>query len=202
VNALFYTSALVAVWSTALVITRLNAVHALLYLIVSLLAVAMMFSLLGAPFAAALQVIIYAGAIMVLFIFVMMLLNLGPQSIRKEGEWLNPASWIGPAILAFILVAELIYALAGKAASPIGAQAVEPVQVGIALFGQYLLGVELASMLLLAGLVGAFHLGQRETTSKSEPTQARSTRPETVQETPCHAENVPTTKETQQARVR
>ena len=76
-NLVFYISALVAVIATTMVITRLNAVHALLYLIVSLLSVALIFFVLGAPFVAALEVIVYAGAIMVLFVFVIMMLNLG-----------------------------------------------------------------------------------------------------------------------------
>ena len=71
----FYVAAAIAIVSTVLMITRLNAVHALLYLVVSLLAVATVFFILGAPFVAALEVIIYAGAIMVLFIFVMMMLK-------------------------------------------------------------------------------------------------------------------------------
>ncbi len=97
-NIVFYISAVVAVLSTLAVITRLNAVHALLYLIVSLLAVAVIFFTLGAPFVAALEVIIYAGAIMVLFVFVMMLLNLGPQTAAQERQWLTGKMWIGPAI--------------------------------------------------------------------------------------------------------
>ena len=66
--------------ATLRVITHTRAVHALLYFIVSLLAVAVIFYVLGAPMAAALEVIIYAGAIMVLFVFVVMMLNLGPQA--------------------------------------------------------------------------------------------------------------------------
>ena len=73
---LFYIAATVALFSTVFALTRSNAAHALIYLIVSLLAVAVIFFLLGAPFAAALEVIVYAGAIMVLFIFVVMLLNI------------------------------------------------------------------------------------------------------------------------------
>src|SRR5574341_2112047 len=97
-DLLFYISASIAIISTILVITRLNAVHALLYLIVSLLAVAIVFYTLGAPFVAALEVIIYAGAIMVLFIFVMMMLNLGPRAVAQEREWLRPGAWAGPAV--------------------------------------------------------------------------------------------------------
>lgn len=160
-NIIFYLSAAVAIVSTLLVITRLNAVHALLYLIVSLLSVALIFFTLGAPFVAALEVIIYAGAIMVLFIFVIMMLNLGPHATEQESQWLSAGMWIGPAILVAVLLVELIYALAGSGSQLAGGDGVGPQQVGLALFGPYLLGVELASLLLLAGLVGAYHLGRR-----------------------------------------
>jgi NADH-quinone oxidoreductase subunit J len=159
---LFYLSAVVAILSTMMVITRLNAVHALLYFIVSLLSVALIFFVIGAPFVAGLEVIVYAGAIMVLFVFVVMLLNRGPQTVAEERQWLVPQMWIGPAVLAVILIAELIFVLERGATGTTGVHAVDPMQVGIALFGPYLLGTELASMLLLAGLVGAYHLGRRE----------------------------------------
>jgi NADH-quinone oxidoreductase subunit J len=73
----FYLAAAIAIYATVRVITNTNPVHALLSLIVSLLAVAMIFFMLGAPFAGALEVIVYAGAIMVLFVFVVMMLNMG-----------------------------------------------------------------------------------------------------------------------------
>jgi NADH-quinone oxidoreductase subunit J len=157
----FYIAAAVAVIATVLVITRTNAVHALLYLIVSLLSVALIFYTLGAPFVAALEVIIYAGAIMVLFLFAIMILNLGPQASEQERQWLQPGIWRGPAILAAILAAELIYLVLATGGPLPAAASVEPQEVGRALFGPYLLGVELASLLLLAGLVGAYHLGRR-----------------------------------------
>jgi NADH-quinone oxidoreductase subunit J len=168
-NAVFYISAVVAVLATGLVITRANAVHALLHLIVSLLAVAVIFFVLGAPFVAALEVIIYAGAIMVLFVFVIMMLNLGPQSAGQERGLLSPRAWIGPALLGAILLAEMVFVLTNAAGPATGSAAVSPKQVGMALFGPYMLGVELASMLLLAGLVGAFHLGRREETKRHGP---------------------------------
>ncbi len=152
----FYLSAIVAVAATVMVITRRNAVHALLYLIVSLLAVGLVFFTLGAPFAAALEVITYAGAIMVLFLFVIMLLNPQPSDAQQP----FPIQWRGPGLLAAVLLAELIYLLA-RGGQAVGETAVSPQQVGLTLFGPYLLGVELASMLLLAGLVGAYHLGKR-----------------------------------------
>src|ERR1041384_2354829 len=107
----FYIAASVSVLATAMVITRLNAVHALLYLIVSLLSVALIFFRLGAPVIAALEVIIYAGAIMVLFVFVIMMLNLGPRSTERESSWLRPRMWLGPITLTIILLFELVYML-------------------------------------------------------------------------------------------
>jgi NADH-quinone oxidoreductase subunit J len=158
---IFHIAAAVAVIATVLVITRTNAVHALLYLIVSLLSVALVFFALGAPFVAVLEVIVYAGAIMVLFLFAIMILNLGPQASEQERQWLKPGIWRGPAILAAILAAELIYLFVIAGGQPPATAAVEPQEVSKALFGPYLLGVELASLLLLAGLVGAYHLGRR-----------------------------------------
>ena len=157
---LFYIAAAVSISSTVMVITRLNAVHALLYLIVSLLAVALIFLRLGAPFIAALEVIIYAGAIMVLFVFVIMMLNLGPRATERESSWLRPRMWPGPIVLTIILLIELIYILMQSGVQVIGTETIEAKQVGIALFGPYLLAAELASMLLLAGVVGAYHLGR------------------------------------------
>jgi NADH-quinone oxidoreductase subunit J len=128
----FYIAAAVAIIATCRVITALNAVHALLYLIVSLLAVALIFFALGAPFVAALEVIIYAGAIMVLFVFVIMMLNLGPQATAQERQWLQPKMWRGPAILAMVLIVELIYVLASSGGQASGVSIVEPKQ---ALYG-------------------------------------------------------------------
>lgn len=156
----FYVAAVVAILATGMVITRLNAVHALLYLIVSLLAVALIFFRLGAPFIAALEVITYAGAIMVLFLFVIMMLNLGPRSTEQESSWLRPRMWLGPITLTVILLIELVYMLRQSGHQPMATGTIDVKQVGIALFGPYLLGAELASMLLLAGVVGAYHLGR------------------------------------------
>lgn len=158
----FYIAGAVAVISTGLMLTRLNIVHALLYLIVSLLGVAVVFYALGAPFVAALEVIIYAGAIMVLFVFVVMMLNLGAHEVEMEKQWLTPGIWTGPVLLTTILIIEVLYLMRGTMPD-LSSGALGPKQVGVALFGPYLIGVELASMLLLAGLVGAYHLGARET---------------------------------------
>jgi NADH-quinone oxidoreductase subunit J len=162
-DVLFYISSAIAIISSVLVITRRNAVHALLYLVASLLSAAFIFYLLGAPFIAALEVIIYAGAIMVLFIFVVMMLNLGKEAERQEESWLQPKIWIGPSLLVLILLVEFIIMLSGAGGSYFHSVKVTPRQVGISLFTTYILGVEMAAMLLMSGIVGAYHIGRRKT---------------------------------------
>jgi NADH-quinone oxidoreductase subunit J len=125
----FYLAAAVALAATVMVITQLRAVHALLYLVVSQLAVAVIFYVLGAPFVAALEVIIYAGAIVVLFVFVVMMLNLGEVAADQERQWLHPRMWIGPSILAAILLGELLYML-GQPGRPAAVWAV-PARRGV-----------------------------------------------------------------------
>jgi NADH-quinone oxidoreductase subunit J len=160
----FYIAAVVAVAATVMVVTGRNAVHAVLYLIVSLLALALAFYVLGAPFAAALEVIIYAGAIMVLFVFVIMLLNLGDQATLREQRWLRSSTWLGPAILSLLLLVEMLFVFNQPGSttgnSEIANYVISAKAVGVSLYGPYLLAVEIASMLLLAGLVGAYHLGR------------------------------------------
>ena len=159
----FYFASGVAVLATLRVITGTNPVHALLYLIISLIAVAMTFFALGAPFAGILEIIAYAGAIMVLFVFVVMMLNLGTESSHQEREWFKPGIWAGPMLLAVLLLLELMYVLfSGPGDIPVGHTSIGPKAVGISLFGPYLLAVELASMLLLAAAITAFHIGRNE----------------------------------------
>ena len=158
----FYIAAAVAVLATVRVVTNTNPIHALLYLIISLLAVASIFFAIGAPFAGILEIIVYAGAIMVLFVFVVMMLNLGDAVIEQERKWLTPKVWIGPALLSIILLGQLCYSISGTGLHPIGETTIDAKQVGIALYGPYLLVVELASLLLLAALVAAYHLGRHD----------------------------------------
>lgn len=160
-NILFYASAFIAILATVMVITRTHVVHALLYFIVSLLSIAVIFYTLGAPFAAALEVIVYAGAIMVMFLFVMMMLNLGHNTIEQEKDWLRPGLWIGPGLLVGALLIEMVFAITMTQESNMAVTVVDAKAVGISLFGPYVLAVELASMMLLAGLVGAFHLARK-----------------------------------------
>lgn len=156
----FYLTATVAVFATLVALTRSNATHALIYLILSLLAVAVMFFMLGAPFAAALEVLIYAGAIMVLFVFVVMMLNLGDSGVERERSWLSLRLWTLPALLTTVLLVELLLVFGDSGVQTSG-QSVSPKEVGMTLFGPYVLAVELASMLLMAALVGAYHVARR-----------------------------------------
>ena len=128
-----------------------HPLHALLYLIVSLLAVAMVFFRLGLPFAAALEVIVYAGAIMVLFVFVVMMLTSGGGR-DQERRWMTPGNWIGPFVLSAVLFIELLAVMslpagATSAKRPLSGQS----RSGCAVWVLYMLGVELASMLLARG---------------------------------------------------
>jgi len=170
VSTLFFVASAVAIFASLMTITCVNAVHGLLYFVVSLFATAVMFYLLGAPFVAALEVIVYAGAIIVLFLFAVMLLNLGKRGVEDERRLMKPSAWIGPSILALILAAEMVWVLSRGSFAPVATEEVGPKQVGLALFGPYLIGVELASMLLLAGLVGAYHLGRKDTPPRNKKT--------------------------------
>ena len=157
----FYIAAVIALISTIMAISGRNAIHSLLYLILSLLADSIVFYLLEAPFVAALEVIIYAGAIMVLFIFVTMMLNIGIEN-KTEKKWLKPRTWIVPSLFSAVLLIDFILALKNVHTSLSDNKAILPKQVGISLFSTYLLAVEIAAILLMAGVIGAFHLGSQK----------------------------------------
>jgi len=158
----FYIASVIAILATIMVITRYNVVHALLYLVVSFLAIAVVFFILGAPFIAALEVIVYAGAIVVLIIFVIMMLNLKAESVEQEEKWVTKKVWIGPAILCIILLAELIYIITTSGTALFPDNELDAKAVGIALYGPYVIGVELCGLLLMSGIVGAYHLGRQK----------------------------------------
>ena len=100
---------------------------------------------------------------MVLFVFVVMMLNLGEGSERQERQWLSVRGWIGPGILSGLLLAQLLYVLFSEPSSgTVTGAAVDAKAVGFALFGPYILAVELAAMMLLAAMVTAFHIGRHE----------------------------------------
>ena len=158
-QTIFYILAAVAVIGTVFAIAEKHTVHAIVYLVTSFFALAVIFYLLGAPVVAVFEVIIYAGAIMVLFLFVIMMLDLGhPEKTRppKGKEWL-PA-----AILAGVILAAVAALVAGRplAAANRGA-GLDISAFARALFREYGIAVEIISLQLLFALVGAFYLGRR-----------------------------------------
>ena len=158
----FYALAAVAIFASLRVVTLANPVHAILSMIVSLLAISGIFFVLGAPFAGALEIVVYAGAIMVLFVFVIMMLNLGMSNDEREERWLDAKTWAVPTGLT-IIIAVVLYAMIGlnhNDAAMIGGTTISAKAVGTVLFTKYIMLVEVAALLLLAALVAAYHLGK------------------------------------------
>lgn len=163
-NAIFIIAGTLALLTAITAVTRKNAIHALLYVIMSLLSVSIIFYILGAPFMAALEIIIYAGAIMVLFIFVIMMLNVGLE-IKQEEKWQPAKLWVGPLIIATALLVLFIIAFNTMKNEQASGIIVGPEQVGYSLFTTYLLGVEITGVLLMVGIIGAYHLGRQRKSS-------------------------------------
>jgi NADH-quinone oxidoreductase subunit J len=111
---------------------------------------------------AALEVIVYAGAIVVLIIFVIMMLNLKAEAVEQERQWLSRGIIIGPAFLSLVLLGEVVYVLVSGGISSGTYDMVDAKAVGMSLYGPYVIGVELSGILLMAGIVGAYHLGRQK----------------------------------------
>ena len=166
----FYFFGLVAVASAIAFVTRKSPVAAALWLVNTMFSLAAMYVLLDAQFIGAMQVLVYAGAIMVVFLFVIMLLNLGQPSDLADARgmwWKLAAGLVGFALLAqvFTLTRARVpeglalreNALAGEFARR---GAIAP--IADSMFNQYLLAFEVTSVLLLAAVVGAVVLGKRK----------------------------------------
>src|ERR1043166_3536135 len=165
---LFYLFAAVAVVASTLVIAQRNPIYSVLLLIASFGALSGLYVLLQAPFAAVIQIIIYAGAIMVLFLFVVMLLNV-PTEDPPTGYHARLLGGAGPrrfgAVLSVLLVVELFWALKRLQTSPLpAAQGAHPpavVDIGTRLFKDYTFAFEATSVLILVAMVGAIVLARR-----------------------------------------
>ena len=169
---LFYLFAAIAVVSSALVIGQRNPIHSVLLLIASFGAISGLYVQLDAPFLAVIQIIVYAGAIMVLFLYVVMLLN-APREDAAEWDRLHPLQQPGAArygsVLAVLLVVQLGWALSRTLGvrEAVGARAdgtvVSSVRtLGRTLFTEYLFAFEATSILILVAMVGAVLLARRE----------------------------------------
>ena len=156
----FYFFAALAVGSGLMVVTRKNPVSAALYLVLAFFALAGIYVLMDAFFLAAVQVAVYAGAIMVLFLFVIMLLNLGPDELppimNRKVKWLYAA--LSAVLVALLMAMDLGRRLPEGGHGPAG----EVGAIGDKLFGDYLLPFEITALLLLVAIVGSVVMAHRE----------------------------------------
>jgi NADH-quinone oxidoreductase subunit J len=158
----FYFLAVMAIVSAIFVITRPNPVHAALSLIVTLLSLAGFYLMLYAPFVAGVQIVLYAGGIMVLFLFVIMLVNL-EQNVR---EYQFNKQWPVGIIAALALGGLLLFVFQrGHDIFPrdfaVLPETQNTQQIGLALYGNYMLPFEVASLLLLVAIVGAVVMAKK-----------------------------------------
>lgn len=156
---IFYLLAVMILGATAMAVTRRNLVHAVIYLVFSFFGTAMLFYLFGAPLLAALEVIIYAGAIMVLFLFIIMMLRV--ESTRER--FFPRRQWLPAAVMGIVYLAAggLLLLTDGDSARTLTAALAEPRDFGRYLFQGHWLSIEIVSLLLLVALIGALHLGKQ-----------------------------------------
>ena len=166
---LFYAFAAVAVVTSALVIGQRNPIYSVMLLIASFIALAGLYVLLDAPFLAVIQIIIYAGAILVLFLFVVMLLNAPKEGPPRMAKTVTGPRRAGMA-LSVALVVELAWALwqasvLRETTEAVGPEAIERLtsvrEIGRVLYSDYVLAFEVTSLLILVAMVGAVVLAKR-----------------------------------------
>jgi NADH-quinone oxidoreductase subunit J len=168
----FYAFGVLAVAAAMMVILSRNPVHSVLFLVVTFFCLAGLFVLLDAHFLAAVQVLVYAGAIMVLFLFVMMLLNI--KAVEREFEKLLSLKILGAGAV-FFLLAELLYVI--RQGLPLGVKGGIESEIlikegntrliGKLLFTEYLLPFEITSILLIVAIIGAVVLAKRSVNDRS-----------------------------------
>ena len=177
---LFYFLSFVAVFSALLVVFSKNPVYSVLYLIITFFAIAGHYILLNAQFLAAVHVIVYAGAIMVLFLYVIMLLNLNTETEPHKSNVLKVAATICAGLMMIVLIGSF------KGSDLLIQQSIsgEPVglvkNLGMVLFNDFLLPFEIASVLLLAAMVGAVMLGKSENQQRNPVAGGTTDEPSTT----------------------
>ncbi len=158
----FYALAALVLGATAAAVTRREPLHAVVWLVLSVLGTALLFALLGAPLLAALEVVVYAGGILVLFLFVILMLRpeppvrLPPGAVGKLRRALPALAFLGLLAAGGVLVAA-----DGDARAGLPLVQASPREVGAFLFSRYAVAVEVASTLLFVALVGSLYLGRR-----------------------------------------
>ena len=158
-QTLFYILAGVTVIATLFAITEKPPVHAIVYLVTSFFALAVVFYLLAAPLIAMFEVIIYAGAVMVLFMFVIMMLDLGSPEDAKRPPLLH---CLPALVLAGIILISLALVISNRSTTPSVAPPMLSIKdFALSLFGKYGVAIEIISMQLLFAVVGVLYLGRR-----------------------------------------
>lgn len=171
-DAIFVVCATVAVVCGLLVVTRRSPVYAVVYMLPLFGAMAVLFVMLSAPFIAAIQILVYGGAIIVVFLFVIMLINLGPEDQLDEGP---KRRWLGAGFAGVALLVLLCYPI-GRALSGSRFPALDPAKlpanfpeqfgttsgIGVALFQSYVVPFELTSVLIVVGILGAILLSKEK----------------------------------------
>lgn len=162
-QVLFWFLSVLALFSALMVITSKNPVYSVLWLILVFFAISGHYLLLNAQFLAIVNIIVYAGAIMVLFLFVIMLMNLNRDSEPRKNKWLKLAGAVAGGCLLLVLVAALKSAETKSAKAEAVTGDIGLIQnLGKALFSDYVVPFEISSVLFLSAMVGAMVLGKKE----------------------------------------
>jgi NADH-quinone oxidoreductase subunit J len=160
---LFWFLSVLALFSALMVITSKNPVYSVLWLILVFFAISGHYLLLTAQFLAIVNIIVYAGAIMVLFLFVIMLMNLNKDNEPQKNKWLKLAGALAGGCLLLVLVAALKNAETKSAMAEAGTGDIGLIgNLGKALFKDYVVPFEISSVLFLSAMVGAVVLGKKE----------------------------------------
>ena len=166
-SILFYALAALILGFGMLVVTRRNTVHCVLFLVANLLCVAVVYVLLGAEFLAIIQILVYAGGIVVLYLFVVMLVNLrrpadAPLDARRQSRLGFALAAVMLAEISAILVYSSAHPATAVANAPAAASSGNTETIGMLLYTDYLVPFEVASMLLLVAMIGAVLLAKKE----------------------------------------
>ncbi len=160
-QCLFIILSVLAIAFAVMVVVTKNPVHSVLYLVLTFFSIAGHYVLLNAQFLAAVHIIVYAGAIMVLFLFVIMLLNLNKETEPHKSVWLKVSATVASGLLLVVLVGSI------RSAETIDAPVAFDSSIGLienlgkTLFSDFLLPFEVSSILLLSAMVGAVMLGKK-----------------------------------------
>lgn len=160
---LFWTLSVLALFSALMVITSKNPVYSVLWLIVTFFSISGHYILLNAQFLAIVNIIVYAGAIMVLFLFVIMLMNLNRDTEPQKNKWLKLAGALSGGCLLLVLVAALRNTEIKSQLAQTGGGDIGLIQnLGKVLFNEYVVPFEISSILFLSAMIGAVVIGKKE----------------------------------------